>query len=252
MLQPLVEIDLLGGHRLRFHDQLRAALLRQTQDEVAGLRAVLAEHDLAAVRRHAALELFEIVIQIVDGVPLERVGVRAQFLVVRQRALGHACGALVLQAAGGGVEGQLQIGVGQRRVDLLFELAGHGFSGSPEPRPDASCARSTRPASARLESASGSSNRRRSPCPRRSCRMESIFGPRHPARKLRELHGERAAEAAAFLRRKHLAQFETAHLREQPPRRVLDAAVRAARGSYRDTSPRPRSARPHPPRRRLR
>ena len=85
MLQPLVEIDLLGGHGFRFHDQVRAALLRQAQDEIGDLGAVLAIDHLAAVRLDVALELFQVMIQIVDGVLLEGVGLGAQFLVIGQR-----------------------------------------------------------------------------------------------------------------------------------------------------------------------
>ena len=82
MLQPLVEVDFLGGHRLRFHDEPRLPLLGQSQHEIGDLVAVLAVDHLAAMRRHLALELLEVVIQVVDGVLLDRVGLIAQFLIL--------------------------------------------------------------------------------------------------------------------------------------------------------------------------
>src|SRR5262249_47023890 len=47
------------------------------------------------------------------------------------------------------------------------------------------------------------------------------FGLGHGAREFRELHRESAAESAALLRRLHLTQFESSHVRQQTPRRIF-------------------------------
>ena len=88
VLQALVEVDLLGGHRLRLHDQPRAALLREMPSTKSAASSAVA-YTMRLCRRgpaRCAFELLQIPVEIVDGVPLERVRLRAQFLVVRQRS----------------------------------------------------------------------------------------------------------------------------------------------------------------------
>ena len=62
------------------------------------------------MRLDVALELFQVVVQIIDGVLLDGVGLGAQFLVIGQRVGRHGFDALVLQPSGGRVDGQLQVG----------------------------------------------------------------------------------------------------------------------------------------------
>ena len=50
----------------------------------------------------------------------------AQLLVIGQDVGRDVFDALFLEPAGGGVDGELQIGVGQGRVDFLVEFDGHG------------------------------------------------------------------------------------------------------------------------------
>jgi hypothetical protein len=85
VFEALVEIHLLGGHRLGFDDQPRAAVFGQRQHEIGDFRAVLGVHHLAAMGFDVALELLEIVIQVLDGVLLDGVGLGAQLLVIGQR-----------------------------------------------------------------------------------------------------------------------------------------------------------------------
>src|ERR1019366_4194637 len=129
-----------------------------------------AVNHLAAVGFHVALELFQVVIEVVDGVLLERVGLGAQFLVIGQDVVRRRLYALLLEAPGGRVDGQLQVGVGQGVVDFPIEFDRHGVSGSPGLRPGAWCECSSPRAKGHPESASGNSGRaiRRywRPCPR--------------------------------------------------------------------------------------
>ena len=99
--------------------------LGQAEHEIRNLGGVLAINDFAAVRRHVRFELFQVVVQVFDGVPLEGVGLGAQFLVIGQRGGRYGMLAMVDQAAGGPIDGQLQIGIGQRLVDLLIECDRH-------------------------------------------------------------------------------------------------------------------------------
>ena len=125
MLQPLVEVDLLGGHRLRFHDQPRLAVLGQGEHEVGDLVAVLAIHNLAAMRGHLALELLEVVIQVLDRVLLDGAGLRAQVLVFGKFLARDRVLALVDQPACGRVDRELQLRIRNGLVDLPIESSGH-------------------------------------------------------------------------------------------------------------------------------
>ncbi len=86
LLQALVEMNLLAGHGFRFHQHVHAALLGEIQDEVGGFLAGAAEDDFAAVRDHVRFELLQIIIEILDGVLLDRVGFVAESLVIAARA----------------------------------------------------------------------------------------------------------------------------------------------------------------------
>ena len=146
------------------------------EDEVGDLGAVLAVDHLAAARFDVALELLQVVIEVLDGVLLEGVGLGAELLVIRQHLRRHGFGALIFQPSGGGVDGKLQAGVGQGGVNFLSRIRRTWLiSGSPGPRPGAWCGSPTRPARGRPESASGSSDRAIPRCARRCVRMASIL-----------------------------------------------------------------------------
>ena len=53
------------------------------------------------MRLHVALELLQVVVQVLDRVLLERVGLRAQFLVIGQDVVRHVLDAALLEPAGG-------------------------------------------------------------------------------------------------------------------------------------------------------
>ena len=55
-LEPRVQVDLLGRHRLRLHKQFRALLFGERQDEIGDLGGVLGKDDFAPVSLHVALD----------------------------------------------------------------------------------------------------------------------------------------------------------------------------------------------------
>ena len=154
VFQALVEIDLVGGHRFRFDNKVRLALRGEVQDKIGNFRAIFAIHYVPAVCLHVPLEFFQVMIQVIDGVLLDGIGLRAQFLVIGQRRGGDAGSAMVLEPARRGVDGQLKIGIGQGCMRLLIELEGHrGISGLRALRPGAWRRCSIRLSKGRLESA---------------------------------------------------------------------------------------------------
>ena len=84
VFQVFVQIDFFGGHRLGLDDQPRTALLGQRQHEVGDFGPIVAENHLPASRFDVSLKLLEVVVQVVDRMPLEEVSVGAQLLVIRQ------------------------------------------------------------------------------------------------------------------------------------------------------------------------
>ena len=58
--------------------------LASAEHEIGDFRAVLAIDHLAAVRLDVALELLQVVVEVLDGVLLDGVGLGAQFLVIGQ------------------------------------------------------------------------------------------------------------------------------------------------------------------------
>src|SRR5262249_11961978 len=147
------EIHLLGSHRLRFDDQPRALLLRQREHEISDIGGVPAVYDFAAVRYYVALEFFEVVVQIIDGVFLKLVSVTAEFLVIGEDVRCDVLDSFLLQAARGGIDSKLEIGVSQGLVNFLIEFDAHGISGWPALRRDAKCECPTRRARERPGSA---------------------------------------------------------------------------------------------------
>ena len=112
VLQTLVQVQFLGGHRLGLHNQLRAALFGQVQDEVRHLGPVVAKHYLSAMRGDVLLYLLQVVIQIVDSVFLQQIRVCAQILIIGQKVAGNRVLAVIDQPAGPGIDRKLQVGVG--------------------------------------------------------------------------------------------------------------------------------------------
>jgi hypothetical protein len=132
VFQALVEIHLFGGHGLGFDDQARAALFGECQHEIGDFGPVLGVDHLAAMGLDVALELLEVVIQVLDGVLLDGVGLGTQLLIFGQRIGGNGVDAFVLEPRRGRVDGQLEIGVGQRVVDLPIEFDRHMTSAAGE------------------------------------------------------------------------------------------------------------------------
>src|SRR5208283_1876762 len=112
--------------------------------------AVFAIDHAAAAGGDAALEEFQVMIQIVDGVLLDGVGLGAELLIIGKLAHADGFAALVLEPAGGRENGELEVGVGQRLMDFLMERGGHGVSAQREPPRGAWCARWSRRGKARL------------------------------------------------------------------------------------------------------
>jgi hypothetical protein len=110
--EMLVQMNLFRGHRFGLHHQLHAALAGEIGDELARLGAGVGPDHFAAAGDHVALEFLEINIQMIERVLLEVVSVLAQILVVRQSVRNHGLAAIFGEAAGGGVNRELELGIG--------------------------------------------------------------------------------------------------------------------------------------------
>ena len=146
----------------------------------------------------------------------------AEFLVIRQHGGRHGVLAMIDQAPGGPVDGQLQVGIRQGAVNFFVEGDRH----NPAARQDfgqvhgAHRQGGARQSSLDLHQATG-------------IQADHGFGAgahdgidlgaRHAAGNLGEFHRERAAETAAFFRRVHLPQLQSAHPGQQAARAVPDA-----------------------------
>ncbi len=119
--EALIEIDFLGGHGFRFHDQLRGALAGQVQNEIGDFGGVAAVNHFAAVRGDVGFEFLQVMIEMIDGVRLDAVRLGAQFLIFGEDRRGHGVLAMVDQPRGGFVDGQLEVGILQRFVNLFVE-----------------------------------------------------------------------------------------------------------------------------------
>src|SRR5665213_681345 len=118
--QALIEMDLLAGHRFRFHQHMDAALLCEIENEIGGLLASAAVHNVAAVGDYVGFELFEVVIEVLDGVLLDRVGFVAQILVVGESVRADDIGAMIDQTAGSSVDRELQTRIVDRLPNARF------------------------------------------------------------------------------------------------------------------------------------
>ncbi len=88
LFQDMVQLHLLGDHRLRLHHALDVVLPGDVQHEAVGFGRVLGEKDLDAAGLHVALELHEQLVEIGDRVLLDLVGGLAPVLEIRDRR-GH-------------------------------------------------------------------------------------------------------------------------------------------------------------------
>ena len=111
--QGLVEVNLLGGHRLRFDDPFVAARLQDAQDHLAGLFAVVGEMDVAAARLDAVFQRFQMLVELGQRGVFDRAG-----LVAHLAGIGELVPSQPV-AAGKVAElhqNPLQVLIGQRRV----------------------------------------------------------------------------------------------------------------------------------------
>ncbi len=129
-LQRGVEVDLLGRHRLRLHDALTAGLLRDLDDDAAGVLGRLRPVDAAAEAEDGGLELFEVAVEVGEGVLLDALGVVAQLAGVGEG--GVAAAVAGQEGAGEADEGRLQRRVSERLlrgaeevVVLVAGVVGH-------------------------------------------------------------------------------------------------------------------------------
>ncbi len=88
LFQDMVQLHLLGDHRLRLHHALDVVLPRDLQHEAVGFRRILGEKDLDAAGLHGALELHQQLVEIGDRILLDLVGGLAPVLEIRNRR-GH-------------------------------------------------------------------------------------------------------------------------------------------------------------------
>ena len=74
------------------------ALFGQPEHEVRHVFRVLAKHDLAAVRGDIALELFQVIVEMVDGVAFDVMRLRPQLLIIGTAVRRDGLSALFHQA----------------------------------------------------------------------------------------------------------------------------------------------------------
>ena len=135
-LQGMVEIDLLGDHRLALGDALRAHGLAELDDDLARFVSVLRVVDFTAARADLPLVGLEIKIEVGERVILDRAGAVAQrFELGQPRGRSRPPTDKVARER----HRALQSGVGQRVMCVLFELgrgrdlAHREASGLPSP-----------------------------------------------------------------------------------------------------------------------
>ena len=117
--ERVIEVDLLGDHRLALGDGARAHGLAEFDDDLARFLGVLRVVDLAAARADLALVGLEIKVEVGERVILDRLGAVAQSLKFGQSRGGRRSSADEIAREG---HRALQSGVGQRLMRVLFEL----------------------------------------------------------------------------------------------------------------------------------
>jgi hypothetical protein len=107
-------VDLFCRHGLRFDDDSGGFLASKAADEVAGFGRVVGPNDFAAAGEDVLFELLQVVVEMIESVLLDLVGVLAELLVFGQERVGaSAC-----EPAGRGIDGELEFGIAERGGDL--------------------------------------------------------------------------------------------------------------------------------------
>ena len=124
LFERAVEVDFLGGHRLGLHHGLRAGLPGDADDEVAGLRSRAGPMHPRAARFEASDELFQVPVEVVDGLPFAAGRQAAGTLVILEQRLLLVPLDLVL--AKRGLDQAPMTEIGAEPAGILPELAGGG------------------------------------------------------------------------------------------------------------------------------
>ena len=122
MLHRLVEVDLLGGHGLRLHDDAGVLLTQDSQDEVARLFVGAGPVDFGAARLDIPHELFEMAVEMVDRLPLGLRGHLPRGLPILEGRLALVARNLVF--AHRRLDGLAMPQVGRETAGILIELCG--------------------------------------------------------------------------------------------------------------------------------
>ena len=125
--QVMIDLDLLGDHRLALRHRLRASLAADAQDDVAGFLRVAGEMHVPAGGLHLLLVGFEVEVEMLQRVVLDVPRRIPQRLEFRQLVGGHL--ALVDEALLHVAQRLLQLAVVQRPRGILLELGRGGMNG---------------------------------------------------------------------------------------------------------------------------
>ena len=118
-LERLVEVGLLGRHRLRLHDRARADALRDRSDVAVRLGAIARPEDMAPVRGHVVGELLEQLGQPRDHIGLDGPCRAPQAVGILERVEGGK--AMLAESRRRSGEGAAQTNVGRRLGRALAE-----------------------------------------------------------------------------------------------------------------------------------
>ena len=110
-LQGRVEMDFLGRHRLRFDGAPAVARAGNVHDDAAGVRGGGGPVDVAAEPLDGGFELFEVAVEVGEGVFLDLLGVVAEAVAVGQG--GKPAAVAGQERIGQPGQGRLQGGIGE-------------------------------------------------------------------------------------------------------------------------------------------
>src|SRR5262245_15762783 len=127
--QGVVELDLLGRHRLALDRELDPAAPSDLEDVLAGLRSIAGPEDPAPVGEHLLLQLHQVPIEVVDGFPPGRSSPLPEALPVG--ALPCGLDPRQTEAGGGSLEGPLERNQLQGPIGGFGESLGGGFHAGP-------------------------------------------------------------------------------------------------------------------------
>src|SRR5208282_3984911 len=120
--ERIIEVDLLGRHRLALDDVLRAPGLREFDDIVARLRGILGEEHLASARFELGGQLDQQFVEMRNRVGLD--SMRRVALVVVRRELGFDLREVIEMPRAGALELAPQLMVADGGAARLEEIAG--------------------------------------------------------------------------------------------------------------------------------